>query len=180
MGTTYRFIEEPRASSEVVEWFRALPHPPIEDATPQGVVLYFREMGPLVYDDKGQMDSCKCPVVNLILPQTKRGVLWTVGEVHFLATPLRQLFPELYKVSSRFSRWLSARDCIFSRTSGSNPYDYYLEGSVRNFDCPIYAFESGLAAIRRERYFVAERDNDFVLDRVCRSLSLRGVECGDA
>ena len=180
MGTTYRFIEGPTESSEALEWFRALPYPPHEHKTTHGVVLYFREMGSLVYDDKGEVDSSKCPVANLFLPQTKRGVLWTVGEVHFLATPLRQLFPELHKISRKFSSWLSARECIFASASASNPYDYYLEGSVRNFDCPIYAFESGLAAIGRERYFVAERDNDSVLDRVCRALSLRGVECAEA
>ena len=180
MGTTYRFIEEPKQPSEVVEWFRALTKPPVEHATPHGVVLYFREMGSLVYDAKGDVDPSKCPVVNLFLPQTKRGVLWTVGEVHFLTASLRQLFPELHKINSQFSKWLSARHCIFTRTSASNPCDYYLEGTVRNFDCPIYAFESGLAALRLERYFVAERDNDFVLDKVCRALSLRGVECANA
>ncbi len=179
MGTTYRFIEEPRQPSEVLEWFRALPHPPFEHATPRGLVLYFRELGALVYDDDGQVDPTKCPVANLFLPQTKRGVLWTVGELHFLATPLRRLFPELHKISKRFSNWLSARECIFASASASNPYDYFLEGSVRNLDCPIYALESGLAAIRRERYFVAEHDNDFVLNKVCRALRLRGVECAE-
>jgi hypothetical protein len=180
MGTSYRFIEEPKHPSEVVEWFRALPQPPTEHATAHGCVLYFREMGSLVYDDKKEVDSKKCPVVNLFLPRAKRDVLWTVGEVHFLATPLRGLFPDLYKISSKFSRWLSARERIFTRTSASNPYDYYLEGSVRSFDCPIFAFDSGLAAIRGGRYFVAEFDDDYFLEKVCRALWLRGVECGEA
>ena len=179
MGTTYRFIEEPKEPSEVLQWFRALSQPPFEHVTPHGLVLYFREMGPLAYDDKGEVDSSKCPVVNLFLPKAKRGILWTVGEVHFLASPLRQLFPDLHKTSEKFSKWLSGRDCIFTSTNATNPYDYYLEGSVRNFDCPIYALESGLAAVRRARYFVAERDNDSVLDKVCRALSLRGVECSE-
>ena len=180
MGTTYRFIEEPKKPSKVLEWFRALPQPPVEHETVHGVVLYFRELGPLVNDEKGAVDSSKCPVVNLFLPQVKLDVLWTVGEVHFLATPLRKLFPELNKISLKFSRWLSACECVFTSTSENNPYDYYLEGSVRNFDCPIFAFESGLAAIRGGHYFVAERDNDFVLHKVCSALSLRGIECGAA
>jgi hypothetical protein len=180
MGTTYRYIEEPKSLSEVLEWFRALPRPPVEHPTPQGSVLYFRDMGPLVYDAKGAVDASKCPVVNLFTPKSKRGVLWTVGEVHFLATPLRRLFPDLHKISSQFSRWLTAKECIFTETSASNPFDYYLEGSVRNFDCPIFAFDSGLVAIRGGRYFVADRDNDFVLDKVCRALNLRGVECAEA
>ena len=177
MGITYRFIEEPKKTSKVLEWFRALPLPPAEHETAHGVVLYFRELGLLVNDEKGVVDSGKCPVVNLFLPQVKRGVLWTVGEVHFLATPLRKLFPELHKISSKFSHWLSEYECAFTSTSANNPYDYYLEGSVRNFDCPILAFDSGLAAIRGGRYFAAERDNDFVLDKVCSALSLRGIEC---
>lgn len=180
MGTTYRYIEEPKSSSEILGWFRALPQPSVEHPTPYGFVLYFRDMGPLVYDEKGAVDASRCPVVTLIVPKTKRGVLWTVGEVHFLATPLRKLFPDLQKICSKFSRWLSARECVFVETSADNPFDYYLEGSVRNFDCPIFAFDSGLAAIRGGRYFVADRDNDLVLDKVCRALSLRGVECAEA
>jgi hypothetical protein len=180
MGTTYRFIEEPRECSEVLAWFRNLPRPPHEHKTAHGVVLYFKELGPLVYDANGEVDASKCPVANIFLPQVRRGVLWTVGEVHLIATPLRQLYPELQKVSSRFSRWLSARECVFTSTIASNPYDYYLEGSVRNFDRPIFAFDSGLAALRTGRYFVASRDNDRVLDSVCRALSLRGVECAEA
>jgi hypothetical protein len=180
MGTTYCFIEEPKSPSEVLGWFRALPQPPVEHAKVHGVLLYFREMGLPVYDEKGEVDFKKCPVVNLFLPRAKRGILWTVGELHFLATPLRRLFPELHKITSEFSRWLSSRDCIFTSTSASNAYDHYLEGSVRNFDCPIFAFDSGLAAIREGRYFIAEQDNDFVLDNVCRALNLRGVECDES
>ncbi|WP_206026266.1 hypothetical protein [Roseimicrobium sp. ORNL1] len=179
MGTTYRFIEEPNQPSEVVKWFRSLPQPPEEHAAPHGVVLYFREMGPLVHDDNGRLEFRKSPVANLFLPQIKRGVLWTVGELHFLATPLRQLFPELHKISRKFAGWLSSHECIFTHGNAGNPYDYYLEGSVRSFDCPIYAFESGLAAIRRERYFVAESDRDSLLDTVCRALTLRGVKCAE-
>jgi hypothetical protein len=180
MGTTYRYIEKPKSPSEVLEWFRALPQPPVEHPTPHGLVLYFRDMGPLVDDAKGAIDASKCPVVNLFVPKAKRGVLWTVGEVHFLATPLRQLFPDLHKISSKFSRWLSAKECVFTKTSVRNPFDYYLEGSVRNFNRPIFAFESGLAAIRGGRYFVADGDNDSRLDTICKFLSLRGVECAEA
>jgi len=176
MSTTYRFIEKPRETSEVVQWFRHLPNPPHEQKTAHGVVLYFRELGPLVYKDDGHLEASKCPVANLFLPQVRRGVLWTVGELHLLASPLRQ-FPELQKISARFSRWLSARECIFTRTSANNPYDYYLEGSVRTFDRPIFAFESALTELRTGRYFVAERDNESHLDRVCQTLRLRGVEC---
>lgn len=180
MGTTYRFIEEPAKPSKVLTWFRALPQPPTEVSTEHGVVLYFRELGSLVYDTDGKVDSRKSPVANIFLPRVRRGVLWTVGEVHFLTTPLRQLFPRLHTVSSGFSRWLTTHRCIFTSTNTGNAYDYYLEGSARNFDVPIFAFDSGLDALRAGRYFVSAHDNDFVLDKLCRALGHRGIECAKA
>lgn len=51
----------------------------------------------------GQIDATRSPVVKVFSPQVKRGVLWTVGEVDFLASPLRSLFPELHRVSKDFS-----------------------------------------------------------------------------
>ena len=127
MGTTYRFIEEPKSTSDVLEWFRALPQPPAEHLMTHGFVLYFREMGPLVYNAKGDVDANRCPVVNLFLPKTKRSVLWTVGEVHFLATPLRQLFPPSQYTLRNFPGGSRREIAILPETGVSNPYDYYLE-----------------------------------------------------
>jgi len=180
MGTTYRFIEEPRDDSEVLAWFRALPTPPIEVSTAYGIALYFTDLGPLVNTADGKVDSHKSPVVSLFRPRVKRGILWTVGEVHFLATPLRQSFPRLYKVSSDFSRWLAAHECVYSNKRDNNDYDYYLEGSVRNFAPPVFALDSGLRALRAGRYFVSDHDNDLVLEKLSRALRLRGVECAEA
>ena len=177
MGTTYRFIEEPEKPSNVLEWFRSLPQPPIEHSRDHGVNFYFQEMGPLEHAANGLIDASKSPVVNVFLPRVKRGVLWTVGEVHFLASPLRQMFPNLHKISSEFSRWLSTHECVFTNKSSLNQYDYYLEGSVRNYDPPVFALDSGFAAIRAGRYFVAEADSDCRLHEVCRTLALRGIDC---
>ena len=176
MGTIYRFIEEPATPSDVMGWFRALPQPPTEVCTERATVLYFRELGPLVYESDGQVDARQSPVATIFLPRVMRNVLWTVGECHFLATPLRKLFPRLHKISSKFSRWLATHECIYSNRSTSNAYNYYLEGSVKNFDPPVFAFDSGLNALRAGRYFVSDHDNDFVLDKLCRALRLRGVE----
>jgi len=180
MGTIYRFIEQPTTPSDVMGWFRALAQPPTEVPTERATVLYFGDLGPLVYETHGKLDARKSPVATVFLPRVMRGVLWTVGEVHFLATPLRKLFPRLYTISSDFSGWLTTHECIHSNTSASNAYDYYLEGSVRNFDSPVFAFDSGLDALRAGRYFVSDHDNDFVLDKLCRALRLRGVECAEA
>lgn len=178
MGTTYRFIAEPTAPSPVLAWFRALHPPPREVPAARATVLYFEHLGTLAYRADGQIDAARSPVVTVLSPQVKRRALWTVGEVHFLATPLRGLFPELHCVGRDFARWLGTHDCVFSRKSGTNEFDYYLEGSIRNYDPPVYAFASALAALATGQYFVAQDDNDLRLDQLCQALRLRGVDCG--
>ncbi|MHB9049900.1 MAG: hypothetical protein ACYC35_28615 [Pirellulales bacterium] len=180
MGTTYRFVAAPSEPSEVMAWFRRLDTPPVEAPAAHGVLLYFKEFGRVIYGADGSMDPKASPIATVFLPHAKRGVLWTVGEVHFLATPLRQLFPGLHKISSAFSKWLAGHQCVYSHQSNTNTFDYYLEGSIRNNDSPVFAFASGLSALTEGRYFVADGDNEHVLARLCQSLRLRGVECADA
>jgi hypothetical protein len=175
MGTTYRFVTDPREPSEVLAWFRALSAPPVEVDMQHSFVLFFREFGPLAHDTSGAINAKASPIATVVLPRVRRGILWTVGEVHFLATPLRKRFPALHKVSSAFSKWLSACSRVYPDENGQ--FNYYLEGSIRNFDSPVFAFESGLAALRAGKYFVADEDNEHVLDNLCRQLRLRGVEC---
>jgi hypothetical protein len=177
MGSTFRFIEEPSDQSQVLTWFRALPDPPGIVPTARGVAMHFKSAGPLIYAADGSIDTKLSPVATVFLPHTARGVLWTVGEVHFLSTPLRQTFPSVHKVSSAFSKWLAKNECVLSIKSSSNQYNYYLEGSVRNHDAPVYAFESGLNALKAGKYFVADGESSFFLDKLCKSLKLRGVEC---
>jgi hypothetical protein len=110
------------------------------------------------------------------LPIQKRGVLTTIGEVHFLATPL-SAFPGLNKLNKRFRDWLRENPCVYShRPDFAHEWDSFLEGSAKNWDSDIIALPGGRAALQRGSYFVADNDNDFVLDRVCRALQLRGVE----
>ena len=52
-----------------------------------------------------------------------------------------------------------------------------LEGSVRNYDPPVFALPSGLDALNSGRYFVDHRDNAYVLDKLCKALRLRGIQC---
>lgn len=137
-------------------------------------------MGELVTGPHGAFDSSNSPLVNVFSPQIRRGALWTVGEVHFLPTPLRQRFPQLAATSQAFARWLKKQRCVFSNTAGSeNKFDYYLEGSVRNYDAAVYAFPTGLAALHEGRYFVGDDDGDARLDKICSALRLRGVECAN-
>jgi hypothetical protein len=177
VGTTYRLICDPRSPNPVLEWFRALQDAPEEIQVDGGLWLLFRSSGALAKTADGSIDVKRSPLVSLFLPTVRRKILWTVGEVHFLPTPLRSAFPKLHGVSTSLKKWLEAFDCVFSnRARHRNEWNHYLEGSIRNWDSPVYALAGGLEALRRGQYFVAVEDTDFVLDRVCSTLRLRGVQ----
>lgn len=180
MGSTHRFIADPNEPSEVLGWFRALGRAPVETPSERGAILSFPDYGPTSYRADGSLDPLASPVVTVFLPRIRRGQLWTVGEVHFLPTPLRQRFPELHRVNSAFGKWLSRLECVHSNKRSDGPYNYYLEGSVRNHDSPVFAFASGMAALRNGRYFIADDDSDGRLDALCKALRLRGVACSAA
>jgi hypothetical protein len=170
MPTIYRFLALEAEASMVLDWFRSCEEESVETPHEAGRLFFFRQFGSL------ESDASKSPLVNVFLPVRKRGVLTTIGEVHFLATPLSR-FPGLKKINKRFRDWLGERPCVFSR-SAVNPreWDYYLEGSARNWDSDIFALPAAMAALRSGSYFVSMCDNDQRLDLVCRSLQMRGVE----
>lgn len=177
MGTILRFLERPSASSSVLDWFRNLRTPPEITARSDGALLYFREFGPLHPAADGACDVKNSPLVNLFLPQLHRCVLHSVGEVHFLPTPAKA-FPELAKVARNFQTWLSQHELVFDRRrSPATEFDHQLEGSVQNFDSPIYAFVSGWQELKAGRYFISHDESEHLVERICRSLKLRGVLC---
>jgi hypothetical protein len=171
MSTTYCFLATPEEALVVYDWFRSLPEQPFESLHEEGSVFYFRQFGPL------GSDAMKSPIVSVFTPVRKRGVLTTIGEVHFLATPLAT-FPGLNRINKQFRKWIRENPCVYSHHPDFNhEWDYYLEGSsAGNWDTDLFAFPTGMAALQRGSYFVARTDNDFVLDRVCHDLKLRGVE----
>lgn len=178
MGTTYRFIAHPNGPCEVISWFSGLPAPPEQIEVKGGFWLYFRECGALSYSSAGSIESRKSPLASVFLPRMRRGALWTVGEVHFLATPLKKLFPALHKISTAFGKWLATYECVFSNAPGyEGHWNYYLEGSVQNYDAPVFAFPSGIEALKAGQYFVSDRDNEAYLDKICSPLRLRGIQC---
>lgn len=179
MGTSYRFLSDSAQSGVVLAWFRQLKEPPREVVTERQIVLYFAHLGPPNYVADGTtVDAQASPIVTVVPPRTTHSSLWTVGEVHFLTRGLRRKYPELHRVSQAFGDWLNGYECVYSLGDREGKYSYYLEGSVRNEDSPIFAFQSGLDALQNERYFVGSRDNDVRLDAICRMLRLRGVPCG--
>ena len=180
MSATYRFIAEPSERQEVLEWFRSLLLPPLEERVARGASLYFKEQGALARNLDGSIDVKHSPVVSVFLPQVRRGALWSVGEVHFLAAPLREQFPGLHKINSAFSKWLATHECVYSNKRKDNEFAYLLDGSVKNYDPPVYAFSSGLVALRTGRYFVSEGDSEAALQSICKALRLKGIECAGA
>ncbi len=169
MGTTYRFLASIEEASTVLDWFRSLSEQSVESAHDAGVLFFFRDLGLLHSEAK------KSPVVRVFAPKRKRGVLTTIGEVHFPATPL-SAFPELNKINKRFRDWLRKKPCVYShRPDFVHDWDYFLEGTIKNWDSDIFALPGGMVALQSGSYFVTGDDNELQLDRVCRALQLRGV-----
>src|SRR5262245_21245947 len=125
MGVVHHFLATIDEASSVLDWFRALPEKPVETTRDAGSLFYFRDFGPLDSDVK------KSPLVNVFLPVRKRAVLTTIGEVHFLTTPL-SVFPGLNRINKRFRAWLAENPCVYSHRPGFHEWDYFLEGSARN------------------------------------------------
>lgn len=128
---------------------------------------------------KNEVDVKRSPVVLLILPQIRHGILWTAGEVQFLAEKMRSSFPGLQKVLTSFHRWSRAFPVVFRQprlpeTSGGS-WDYYLEGGIRNVSDEVFALPQGMIALERGQYFVWQGDSEGRLDTVLRMLRLRGV-----
>jgi hypothetical protein len=176
--TIHRYIEAPNEPSPVLDWLRRAAAQAEEIALPRGVAFHFRQFADLVVADDNSVDVHRSPLVTVFVPQVRRGIVWTVGEVHFWATPLRQLFPSLHGLSRAFASWLRQFECVFAKGQSRHPeWEYHLEGSVRNSDPAIFALPSGLEALNSGRYFVDHRDTDRVLDTLCRALRLRGISC---
>jgi hypothetical protein len=179
MGSTYRFLAIDDEVNAALDWFLGQPGQPEVIEKPGGYLLYFRGMGPLVdMPDGSGVDVARSPLVSLFRPLRRRGVLWTTGEVHFLPTPLRRNYPPLHALSQRFKKWLSGFDLVFTNElSWPGEWNYYLEGSIKNFDPPVHALPREAQALGEGQYFVDLSDNDFILDKLRRSLRHRGVEC---
>jgi len=175
MGSTLRYLAVDGEDAAILDWFDQLDTPPLRVAIERGVVLYFRELGALVYDDTGRVDPSASPIATVVPARSVRSILWTAGEIHFPATPIRSLFPELDRIRRHFGKWLGHFTTVYEGSPGN--WDYYLEGSIRNFDATVFAMPRAMAALERGTYFVADDDNEIVLDTLCRGLALRGVTC---
>src|SRR3954463_7602045 len=147
MASTFRYLALESDRDLVVDWFRTLPDRPVEVQSSRALVLHFAALGPLI-GSPGPIDSKRSPVATLFSPSPRRGGLWTAGEVHFLTVRVREQFPPLHHVIRRFRAWLQQFPCVHSRTATPGDWDYYLEGSIRNFDSNVFALPSAMDALR--------------------------------
>lgn len=177
MATTYYFIESPNRPSNVLEWLRDQDDAPQEFPKGASVLFYYHGAGDLGRNANGDFDVSRSPLVTVFPSKVRRRSLWTVGEVHFVAKHASNEFPLLESIRRRFERWLRSHPEVFDQANPQSAYTYCLEGGVQNIAPKIFALPSGFEAIEAGQYFVADGDNDFVLDCVCNSLRLRGVEC---
>jgi hypothetical protein len=179
MATTFRFLASAEEAQTVLNWFERLPEPPHVHPRADGAALFFRQFGPLVMTVTNEVAVKQSPVVLFIRPQVRHGILWTAGEVQFLAERMRSSFPGLQKTLTSFRQWMRSFPVVFRQprlpeTSGG-PWDYYLEGGIRNMSDEIFALPAGMAALERGQYFVWQGDTEERLDTVLKSLRLRGV-----
>jgi hypothetical protein len=175
--TIQRYICDPGVPDPVAEWFRALPDAP-EETEGKGVRwLHFRSLGPLARVSDDSFDLERSPLVGLVMPTVRREILWTIGKVVFVPRPLRKQYPRLHAISVSLRKWLATFDCVLSNQPGfRNEWDYYFEGTARS-GAPVYALSGGLDALRRGQYFVNRDSDDFVVDKFCAQLRLRGIQC---
>lgn len=179
MATTFRFLASPEEGQMILNWFTERTEPPHVHPRPDGAALFFRQFGPLVMTATNEVDVKQSPVVLFVRPQVRHGILWTAGEVQFLAERMRSSFPELQKTLTSFRQWLRAFPLVFRQprlpeTSGGS-WDYYLEGGIRNVSDEIFALPAGMEALERGQYFVWQGDTEGRLDTVLKSLRLRGA-----
>jgi hypothetical protein len=171
MGTTLRYLAVGDDQQTVLDWFRVLDQPPAEIPLARGIGLHFVRLGPLIGIPTDARDS---PVVTVFPPRRRRGVLWTVGEVHFLSPSGR--FRELDGIKRAFRGWLAQYPCVFDRKGAGSEWHYFLEGSIKNYDPPVFALPGAMAALRAGQYFVCDDDPAGVIDPLCKALRLRGIE----
>jgi len=176
VGSTYFFLESPDEQSVVLQWFLDLDTPPqVADTESGDIALHFGDVGPLAFLADGSIDVTNSPVVLLRPAVVRRGLLWTRGEVHFLAN--RQgAAARLENVGRRLSKWLRGFDCVFDEHDrNASEYLYWLEGSIQNGKS-LWALPSAMKELRRGRYFVAKDDTEARLDTLAKALALRGAE----
>lgn len=175
MASTYYYIATP-CEHEILSWFRLQSEAPEEYPKEEGCTLYFPCFGELARDGNGGFDVSRSPVVTVIEPQIRRKVLWSIGEVHFLAKNASSTLPAFERLRKRFQKWIKQYPMAWDhKKDGVGGHGYYLAGGIKNIAEQVFVLPSASAALEAGQYFVAHDEGN--LDRICKALRLRGIEC---
>jgi hypothetical protein len=95
----------------------------------------------------------------------------------FIESPLEQ---------SQVIDWFRSGALEFQEIETKKGYVLYFEslgklihtgdGEIDVHNSPIYSFPSGLNALKKEQYFISDSESEFVVEKLCHLLKLRGVE----
>lgn len=174
MGSTYRYISNQEENALVTDWFSSF-DPEILKLE-NSIIISFPSIGKLDFDENGVINTNNSPVVSIYPVKSVCGVLLSVGEVHFLPTKLNKNFPKLESINRKFRSWLKKNELVYSsNTSWHGQWNYFLEGSVKNYDTDIYAFQKGITLLENGQYFVSNAESKGRLETLRKSLLLRGV-----
>jgi hypothetical protein len=175
MATTHRFLGIDNDIDLVLQWFENTGLPIQTSDRADAVVIHFFKTGPIVEGADGQILQDRSPLVWVIRPSRIRRSLWTSGEVIFTPTLLR--FPEMNRIHRRFGSWLRGFPIVYSNKKPEDfEWAYFLEGSLKNWDSPLFALPTASDKLRGGQYFVHHGDKGDFLNRICRQLRLRGVD----
>jgi hypothetical protein len=174
MTERYYYLALEEDQRLVTDWFAALAHAVTVDENADRVLYYFRDMAKEP-PASSVLNQSRMPLVFLTKPQKRLGTLWTDAQVLFTPTPFRSQFPHLFKVHKAFGSWLRQFPLVFAQKSGSiSDWNYYLEGSIRNYASELYALPNAMKALGKGQYFVHHRDRLTADSQLARTLRLRG------
>jgi hypothetical protein len=89
----------------------------------QAVLLRGREVS-----NRRQVDADRSAAAGLQLPELRDNKFWVAGCLWFPGSRLRQTFPDLARLCSRFERWIRRFPTVFDNTAADDesPYSYQL------------------------------------------------------
>jgi hypothetical protein len=85
----------------------------------QAVLLRDREQ-----PHRRQVDADRSAAAGLLLPELRDGRFWVSGCLWFPGSKLRQTFPDLLRLCSRFERWIRKFPTVFDNTKGEDRGPY--------------------------------------------------------
>lgn len=101
-----------------------------------------------------QIDVDRSAVAGLKLPELRDDRYWVAGHTWFPTTRLKDAFPELNRVCSRFERFLKKFEIVFDNTKGSNKSTFDFQICAGGVVQRIYALPEAFELLKRGAFMV--------------------------